>query len=88
MVFFVDFLDLNDFPAPVPAGMCAPEALVESFEEVYLFDELPGALLLFLGERVLFVEFELQDVVLDVWMREGVPRAMFSWGVRYWGVFL
>lgn len=68
--------------------MAAPEALVEPFEEVYLFYELPDAFLLVLRGLVLFVEFELEDAVLDVCVRAGVPRAMFSWGVRCWGAFL
>ena len=88
LLVLVDFLDLNDFAAPVPAGVVAPEALVESLEEVDLLYELVDAFLVGLWERVVVVEVELEDVVLDVCVDGCVPRAMFSWCVRCWCVFL
>lgn len=88
LLLLVDLLDLNDFPAPVPAGVGAPEALVEPLEEVDLLDELPDAFPLAFREWAGVVEVELEDVVLDVCVSGCVPRAMFSCGVRCWWVFL
>lgn len=88
LLVLVDLLDLNDFPAPVPARVGAPEALVEPLEEVDLLDELPDGLPLGFCEGACVVEVELEDVVLDVCVAGCVPRAMFSCGVRCWWVFL